>query len=276
MKQSDPGPLPKLEWLDKSLFVVDHHYQRFATSERSLRNIQNIADSFYWARFQPPTVMPGPKGKYLVIDGQHRVLAAAKRKDITKIPCYVIEALSREEAAAHFVAINKDRTSLTPLAIYRAKLAMGDPEALQVNNVCEEADISIAKHPAPHGMTKPRETAALGSIQQGLKKYGEAPVIAALMIVPDTYKLAPGMMRSAILRVLMQFFAQRGVDKINRDLLIEILKYNNPRDMEDQASMESRESGKPKLDCMFKQLSKDYDLLVKDKQAIKRRAGACD
>jgi hypothetical protein len=136
---SNPGPIPELKWLPKDSFVVDHHYQRHTSSERSQQIIAKIARNFLWARFQPPTVTPGPKGKYLVIDGQHRIAAAVQREDISLVPVYIVPELTLQDQASNFVAINRDRVGLTPLAIHHAMVTMGDPEALRIKEVCDEA-----------------------------------------------------------------------------------------------------------------------------------------
>ncbi len=263
----DPGPKPKIEWIDTGAFVVDQHYQRTVNSRRSQKIIEIIADNFMWARFQPPTVMPGPKGKYIIIDGQHRITAAIRRTDIKKIPVYIIPEMTVAEAARNFIAINRDRVPLHPLAAHRALLQMKDPEAVKVQEVCDEAEISIARAPVMNGATAPRETQAIGTIKKGLKRYGEANVIATLMIIPDAYKLVPGMMRASIMVALMSFFKARGIKNIRREVLIRVLKENSPLAMEAEARVIGADEGTSTHVQMCLFLSEQYDGYLKRKAA---------
>ncbi|WP_435640319.1 DUF6551 family protein [Micavibrio aeruginosavorus] len=256
----DPGPLPELKWLKKDVFVVDHHYQRHTNSQRSQQVIENIYKNFLWARFSPPTVTPGPKGKFLVIDGQHRITAVQGRADIDTIPCYVVPDLSLEDQARNFVAINRDRAGLHALAMHRALLTMGDETSLKIQEVCDEAEVSIALQPAPYGMTPPRVTAALGTIKSGLSQHGEECVIAALMVLADSYKIAKGMMRSKTLKALMRFYSVIGIKNVDRDALIYVLKEVNPIDLEEEAMSNARADGESVQFHILKDIRDRYDL----------------
>jgi hypothetical protein len=259
---SDPGPLPELIWVEKDKFIVDEHYQRSTKSRASRDSIAIITAQFCWSRFSPPTATPaGDTGKYIVIDGQHRIEAVRGRPDILKIPVYVVPEMSRQAQAATFVSINQQRVALTPLNLYRAQLTMGDQMALRVQEVCEEADVAISRYALPGGLTKPRETMALGTIKKGLDRYGDAPVIAALMIVPDTFKLTPGMMRAATLLALMEFFHVRGVENVCRDKLRKVLMLNDPLKRESEARLSARDNATRPHDEMVKALNEDYDEL---------------
>lgn len=260
----DTGPKPELKWLPPDVFVVDHHYQRHTNSERSRKVIKNIIENFMWARWQPPTVTPYRGGKYLIIDGQHRIKGAQKRPDIKLIPVYVVPEMTMEKAAEHFVSINRDRVSLHPLAVYRALLTMGDKTALKMKEICEEADVSIAYQPANRGETEPRVTAAVGTIKNGLRVYGEDNVLAALMIIPEAYKVAKGMMRSATLKALMRFFKIQGIKNVNRDALKYVLKEVPPPDAEDAAKRKVRKSGGNSNDYLVADITARYNRRMRE------------
>lgn len=238
-----PGKKPEMKWLPKDSFVVDYHYQRKIDSNRSQKVIEKISKNFLWSRFQPPTVTPGPRGKYLVIDGQHRIAGAVACTHIQTIPCYVVFDLDRDAQAESFVAINTDRVRLHPLTIHYALVSMGDSSSMKIQEVCEEAGVAICRNPAQNGMTHPKETAAIGTIKSGIRIYGEANVIAALMIVADSFKMTPGMMRSRILKVMMRFFKKHGVKNIDRRSLMMVLKEHDPVDLETKALIKSRKGG---------------------------------
>lgn len=265
---SDAGPKPEIKWLPVDCFVVDHHYQRHTNSKASQKVIADIAHKFRWSMFQPPTVTPGPGDKYTVIDGQHRIEAVARRSDIEKIPVYIIPEMTREECARNFVSINKNRVALNPLALYRASIAMGDPMALRIKDCCEEAEVTVAKHAAPFGMTSPRELACVGTLKTGLKKYTDDVVIAALMVIPDAYPEEKGMMRSSALKALMAFFHERTVKAVNREILIEVLLENDPASPEGSAFGMSKTQEMPTAVVMQRIIEAEYDRLSK---AEKRR-----
>lgn len=75
----DPGPRPELTWLPVGRLDIDPAYQRAIDTRRSQRLIGKIAANFRWAAFQ--AILAGPSGpeRWLIIDGQHRVAAAARR-----------------------------------------------------------------------------------------------------------------------------------------------------------------------------------------------------
>lgn len=268
--RSNPGPLPELKWIDKKSFVVDHHYQRHTNSRRSLRVIENIRENFQWARFSPPVVTFGPKDKFLIIDGQHRIEGVQEREDITLIPCYIVPEISMEEQARNFVAINRDRVTLHPLALHRALLATNDPTALKIEEVCEEADVSLVKQPAAFGQTLPRTTAAVGTIKSGINQYGEDCVIAALMVLADAFKVAKGMMRSKTLDALMRFYKDTGIRNVDRDVLIFVLKEKDPITLEQDAMSRSRQEGGSAAAHIVEDIKERYDFRLAELQDEKQ------
>lgn len=255
---SETGARPELKWIAKDLFVVDHHYQRHTKSRRSQAVIESIRAGFQWALFQPPTVTPGPAGRYLVIDGQHRIEGAVHRPDITELPCYVLPSMDVAAQARAFVEINRNRVALSALHVYRASLTAGDPECVAINNVCEEAGVSIARYVPQNGMSKPGETMAIGTIRKGIKYCGEDCVIAALMVLHDAFKITPGMMRGRTLYALMRLFKKYGVRNVDRDAIIVVLKKNPPPDREAAAAKWVRNNGGRVDDAMFNALAREY------------------
>lgn len=86
----DMGPAPKLEWIDISDLVVDDSYQR-PIARAGKTNIARIVSNFRWCYFAAVVVSPIEGGKYAIVDGQHRVTAAAIL-GITSVPCQLILA----------------------------------------------------------------------------------------------------------------------------------------------------------------------------------------
>jgi len=119
-------PAPAMMSIAIDQMVIDTRYQR-SLSPKGRRMIQKIADGWDWKSYQPVSVAPTPDGLFAVVDGQHRVHAAAVA-GLRMLPCYVVPMTPVEQAKA-FTAVNQDRTRLTAAALFKARLAAGEPAA---------------------------------------------------------------------------------------------------------------------------------------------------
>jgi len=189
---SDPGPKPALAWLPIGKLSVDPKYQRDTGSRRSQSLIAKIAADFRWSRFG--IVLCVKVGRaWHVIDGQHRVMAALARGGIAEVPAVVLPHATIEAAAADFVAINRDRVSVTPLHIHHAQLAAGDPAALAVARVCQQAGVTICRYPVPADKMVPGQTLAVQTIARVIRLRDEAFATAVLKrVMATTGKVAGG------------------------------------------------------------------------------------
>lgn len=134
------GQAPELRWVAPASLLVDETYQR-DLGESSRRLIRKLIKEFAWRKMKPPIVVETESGLHC-IDGQHTAIAAATI-GIPQIPVFVVGAVTLLERADSFVAHNKDRIAMTPLDIYRARLAAGDPDAHDVKNACERAGVTL-------------------------------------------------------------------------------------------------------------------------------------
>ena len=132
LKRKPMDPPPKIAWLSLDQLVVDEEYQR-ALSRRGEAMIRRLVENWDWNCFKPLSVAPASDGLYEVVDGQHTALAAATHGSVDMLPCLVLTAATQADRARAFVGINRDRISLTPYALYCAKLAAGDEEAEAVD-----------------------------------------------------------------------------------------------------------------------------------------------
>lgn len=193
------GSKPVLQWTAIALLRVDPAYQR-EVLRAGEKNILNIAMNFEWAKFTPVIVADIGDGLFAIIDGQHRTIAAALR-GMNDVPCQVVEADPRKQAEA-FVAVNGNVTAMTKLQLHVARVAAGEPRALQLDEVCASAGVTICRYPVPGNKMKPGETLAVGSLQTLFEKYGRETLIAALSCITRTRKGNPGMIRAAIVEAL--------------------------------------------------------------------------
>lgn len=192
---TDFGGKPKLRWINPADLYVDGTYQR-EVSRRTLKVMKKMFATFAWSHMKVPNVVESGD-KMLVTDGQHTAIVAASL-GIQSIPILVVEAQKTADQARAFVGLNTDRVRVSPLDIYRALLASGDEDAMDVDNVCKRAGVRI-RNISPQSVVAEGDTAALGTIQRLVKERGVIParkVLEALVkakrvpITPSEIKAA--------------------------------------------------------------------------------------
>jgi hypothetical protein len=127
--------------IDKRLLNVDHSYQRDNVSEK---NVSRMCAAWSWAACGCLLVAQRDDGSYFVFEGQHRVLAAMKRVDITTLPCLVFRFAGVEGEARGFVTTNKVRKAVNAITKYRANIVAKDANATKCNEVLEQLGLTVA------------------------------------------------------------------------------------------------------------------------------------
>lgn len=166
------GERPSLKWVAPTSLMVDATYQR-DLSERSVRLIRKMIEGFAWNRLKPPIVVQVGPGSLHIVDGQHTAIVAATL-GIPQIPVFIVKADSIDERARAFVGHNSDRVVVSPFDIYRALLASGDPDAVDVDNVCRRAGVRI-RMISPSSAIAEGDTAAVGLVRTLVKRRGVIP-----------------------------------------------------------------------------------------------------
>lgn len=119
---------------------IDHeHYQR----DQDMKRVRKIADNFDIKQFSPLSVSRRSDGSLWVWDGGHR-FEAARLLGYSKVPCVIFDMSMIQEAIA-FAEAQKGRKGLTQFDAHRALLAAGDPFALELDKIVEEAGFRIAQ-----------------------------------------------------------------------------------------------------------------------------------
>lgn len=195
----DPGPAPQLVWLEIVLLVIDPTYQR-EIGRRGSQNVQAIAEHFDWSKFAPAMVAPIEGGLYAIVDGQHRITAAALR-GIEKVPCQIVQA-DRSKQAQAYAAVNGAITKTTPQQLFHAQVAAQNPEALEIAEVCAIGGVEIIRRNSLSSKMKVGQTQAVGAIRHCLKRYGRNTLITALQCITQTSDGNPGFVRSTIIEAL--------------------------------------------------------------------------
>lgn len=120
--KNNPG---EFAMISKQELYVDHSYQRDKINE--LR-INAIASDWDWVMCGALSVSERD-GKWWVMDGQHRKLAADKRSDITSLPCMVFDLDSQQKEAGAFVGLNSQKTAVSGVDRFKAVIVAGDQSA---------------------------------------------------------------------------------------------------------------------------------------------------
>lgn len=128
--------------IDKHQINIDYSYQR---KDPSNVNVLAISANWSWLAFGCILVVERADGSYWAYDGQHRVLAARNRHDITKIPCLVFRSAEVASEAAGFVRANRNRKPVNAITKYTANIIAKDPVAVRCDAVLREFDISVEK-----------------------------------------------------------------------------------------------------------------------------------
>lgn len=184
-----PAPLgsrPTIEWIHVERLSLDAEYQRSTENHASQRLIGSIAANFDWRLCTPLVVSRRADSKLVVLDGQHRTLAARKRPDLPDLPCCVFTFDSIEDEAKMFIAMNRSRKAMNRLDDFHAALAAGDSDAHQIRQLVTDAGLTVARNTASAAW-KPGEIAFTASIAGMLRKHGAAIVSAALTNIAEAF-----------------------------------------------------------------------------------------
>jgi len=140
------------------------------------------------------------KEKFVVVDGQHRVTAAALR-GIEKVPCQLIVADTPKQALA-FAAINANVTRMSTMQLHAARVAAGDPAAVRLKNVCAAGGVTLLRYGVPLSLLSVGQTMAVVQLRRALESYGEKALRISLQCITKTRDGNPGMVRGLLVLAL--------------------------------------------------------------------------
>lgn len=147
--------------IHKSLLNFDETYQR--TENKSTKRIRNIRAVLKPVAFGAITVVRRRDGSLWVPDGMHRSDVALDRADVQYVPAILFEeddletpdgadipSDSGQKEAEAFLNINTCRGALKAIDKYKALLVVGDPKALRMESLLQEAGLRVSSGRA-HG-----------------------------------------------------------------------------------------------------------------------------
>jgi hypothetical protein len=203
-KTHDFGAPPMLEWVPIRKLVVDDTYQRPIRGVGKT-NVKRIAAEFCWSSFAPAIIAPIEGGRFAIVDGQHRITAAAAC-GFDEVPCQIIVAAPAEQAAA-FKAVNGNVTIMSRMAIHAAAVAAGDPSAMTLDEACRTGGVTLLRYPVEATQQKPGQTHAVAACAKCLAQYGRETLITALQCVTQTDNNLPGMLTGPLIKALCEVLA---------------------------------------------------------------------
>ena len=128
-----------LQWVSKDLLFIDESYQRKANRQK----VSNIGRNWSWVGCGA-LICSERNGKIVVIDGQHRALAAKSRSDIDKLPCVVFKNLETvEKEAEGFIDANVVRNPLRMVEKFHALVIAGDEIAQKTKKIVDELGLNV-------------------------------------------------------------------------------------------------------------------------------------
>jgi len=153
------GNIGSFEWLHKEELLIDPVYQRGVSDQRALA----IARTWKWEAVGV-LIVAARDGMFYVIDGQHRLLAAKRRADITTLPCRVFENVNEAKV---FLDCNVQRRPLKSLEKFAAQLMSGDNVAVQIDRDLKSRGFSV---PKKSSTANPKHVCCLSAMLDAWKK----------------------------------------------------------------------------------------------------------
>jgi ParB-like chromosome segregation protein Spo0J len=217
------GTMPTIEWLHVERLSIDSTYQRSPDNDASRRLIIHIAAKFDWRLCSPLVVSRRSDDTFVIIDGQHRWLAARRRGDIPQLPCCVFRYENAQEEARMFILANRSRKPISRLDDYFAALAAEDEDALEIQQIVADAGLKVARKESPGGSPPAGEIAFTSAIATAIRRAGAPVASAALTDMTVAFRGQKmghgGSIFGALVKILSR--PKPGFDP---DLLLEVLQ----------------------------------------------------
>jgi hypothetical protein len=144
----DPGEMGEFHLINKNQLIVDLNYQREHISEGKVRK---IASKFSWSQFGALTVVRCEDGRFVVVDGGHRLAASLNRGDVEKLPCLVFEISGIRGEAELFLRLGEERLGISPYDRHRAALVAGRPVAVRAEAILKNCGYRTARQAGSGG-----------------------------------------------------------------------------------------------------------------------------
>lgn len=173
----EPGPAPMLDWLPIDRLIIDETYQR-PLGRGNWKSIEAIAANFRWSSFSPVLVAPLAGGLFAVIDGQHRVHAAALC-GFDRVPAMVVQVGIEEQSRA-FASVNGQTVKVTLFHIFKAALGAREDWAVRADAAVSGGGCSLMHYNKSGAEKKPGEVFAIALVRKHVEAGNDWAISAAL------------------------------------------------------------------------------------------------
>lgn len=121
--------------IQKDILLINHDdYQREASGHKVLE----IARDWSWVACN--TILVARRdGRYYVIDGQYRTLAARRRSDIKTLPCIVFDVFDVKQEADGFLKANTNRKPISSRDRFRALVTTENENAVFIEDLLQSS-----------------------------------------------------------------------------------------------------------------------------------------
>lgn len=166
------SPPKRVMRLPESIFI-DPDFQRNIT-DRGKKLIHEMVEKWNWDAAEVPRIyFDEERGVEAAYDGQHTLIGAATRDDITEIPCDLHEDIrSAKRAAAAFNVRNSKRIPQTPAQLFKSALLAEFPWAVQLNEIANRLNFTIAAYHGAGIYDRPDNVIAIITMKNVMDRRG--------------------------------------------------------------------------------------------------------
>lgn len=177
---------------------IDPEFQR-NISDRGKTLIAQMIAKWDWGAFVKPAIYFDKDHQVeMAFDGQHTLIGAASRNDISMLPMsFHPEITNAREAAAAFVVRNTQRLGVTALQKYKAALFAGFGWAMKIDAMSKKLNFTIPQYAS--NADKPDTVICVTHMQNVLEERGERS-LEQIMAILTGIAIAP--IREAHIRAL--------------------------------------------------------------------------
>jgi hypothetical protein len=150
----------------------DPAYQRELDEPR----VEAMAKAIDLTRIGVPVVALRKGGKYVVLDGQHRIAAMRMAGlEAHKIFCEVYNGLNLIDEAALFLKLNNGRKSVRAFDKYRAQMTAQEPATVEMTRIVNSLGLKIGAAPSKNTIC------AIRSLESVYKRGGNLDLVLAVL-----------------------------------------------------------------------------------------------
>lgn len=117
-------------------------------------------------------------GKYHILDGQHRFLAALEN-GVEELDCEIHINLTEREEAELFLKYNQERISTKPIDHFNIEVKAGEESSVIINEILKQYELNVSRR----GIQSPK------ALKQVYKYYGENILRRTIYLINEVWGL---------------------------------------------------------------------------------------